>query len=89
MERVNHLQPFETLPGLLIGERVKLHHGSTTGTVLETGHAYGPGGGHDQARVLFRTFRPGDPGNPHPLKRRASAGESSGWYYLETLEFAP
>jgi hypothetical protein len=76
------------LPGLLAGARVVM--GDSSGVILETGHAYGPGGGHDQAFVRFdRKWHPGNPEAEHPIKRRGSWGDEESWHYLSALEFAP
>jgi hypothetical protein len=77
------------LPGILIGEKVRLHHGSETGTIIATGHQYGPGAGHDQAQVHFRSWHAGDPAAKHPIKRRGKWAESECWYYLGSLELSP
>ena len=84
------LTPAETLPALLIGERVRFRIGGDQeiGTILETGHRYGPGGGHDQAAVEFTTSHPADLENPHPCRRPARTETTGCWYYLSEFVFA-
>jgi hypothetical protein len=73
------------LPGLLVGARVVM--GGSGGVILETGHAYGPGGGHDQALIHFDpSWHPGDPEAEHPIKRQGSWNAESSWHYLSTLD---
>lgn len=83
---MNQINITEMLPGILIGERVTLRSGSTAGTIMATGHQYGPGSGHDQAKVVFRVWHDGTPGAGHPLRRRSKWIDSARWYYLETLQ---
>jgi len=76
------------LPGLLVGSRIVM--GASAGVILRTGHAYGPGGGHDQAFVRFDPkWHAGDPEAEHPIKRRGSWDDEESWHYLSALEFAP
>jgi hypothetical protein len=76
------------LPGLLLGARVTM--GPSVGTILKTGHWYGPGAGHDQAYVAFDpTWQPGDPAAEHPLKRSGEWHGEESWYYLSELDLAP
>lgn len=84
------LTPAETLPAFLIGQRVRFRIGGEheVGTILETGHRYGPGGGHDQASVEFTTDHRADPMNPHPCRRPARTETTASWYYLTDLAFA-
>lgn len=84
------LTPAETLPAFLIGERVRFRIGGEQeiGTILQTGHRYGPGGGHDQAFVEFTVEHPADPANPHPYRRQARTETSAAWYYLSEFTFA-
>jgi hypothetical protein len=77
------------LPGLLVGQLVALISSpEIIGTVIETGHQYGPGGGHDQARVEVRKQVAGDPAAPHPYRRETRWVTSSCWYYLTSLALA-
>lgn len=81
--------PDETLPGLLPGARVTFRNGAAgVGTILRTGHRYGPGGWDDQAQVEFPCHHAADPGNPHPCRRKARVETTAGWYDLHDLSFA-
>lgn len=76
------------LPGVLVGARVVMS--GSLGTIIVTGHQYGPGGGHDQALIRFDScLHPGDSEAEHPLKRRDKWCDEESWHYLESLEFAP
>ena len=72
---------------MLVGERVGLMGGEWVGTIVATGHQYGPGGGHDQASVYVRRWDAGRPDDPHPAKRAGRWVESCSWYYLDQLHF--